>query len=173
MRVPFIDVLLPEYDREIGSTRQLLERIPDAAFGWRPHDRSTAMGELAGHVADLPRWIAVVMTCQSCDLPSEGDEMRRRGKSTAQLLSRFDANVREARAQLVGAVDRTLCEPWTLTRGKQDLFTMPKIVMMRHLVLNHLVHHRGQLTVYLQMHDIPVPALYGPSGDEGPYSLPT
>ena len=163
--MPFIDVLLPEYDREIGSTRPLIERIPDATLGWRPHDRSTAMGELGSHIADLPRWIAVVMTCQSFDLSSEADEMRPRGTSTAQLLSRFDANVQESRAQLVGADDRTLCEPWTLARGAHDLFTMPRIVMMRHLVLNHLVHHRGQLTVYLQMHDVPVPSLYGTSED--------
>ena len=164
--MPFIDVLLPEYDREIGSTRHLLERVPDAAFGWRPHDRSTAMGELAAHIVDLPRWVTVVMTCQSFDLSADADEMRPRGTSTVQLLSRFDATVREARARLVGAVDGTLCEPWTLTRGKHDLFTMPRIVMMRHLVLNHLVHHRGQLTVYLHMHDIPVPALYGTSADD-------
>ena len=165
--MPFIDVLLPEYDREIGSTRHLLERVPDAAFGWKPRDRSMAMGELAAHIADLPRWIAVVMTCQSFDLSSQADETRPPGTSTAQLLSRFDANVQEARARLVGAIDGTLCEPWTLTRGTHDLLTMPRIVMMRHLVLNHLIHHRGQLTVYLRMHDIPVPALYGPSADEG------
>ena len=163
--MPFIDVLLPEYDRESGWTRHLLERVPDAAFEWRPHDRSAAMGDLAAHIADLPRWIAVVMTCQSFDLSSDADERQPRGTSTAQLLSRFDANVREGRAKLVGAADDTLCEPWTLTRGKHDLFTMPRIVMMRHLVLSHLVHHRGQLTVYLRMHDIPVPALYGPSAE--------
>ena len=91
--MPFIDVLLPEYDREIGSTRHLLERVPDAAFGWKPHDRSAAMGDLAAHIADLPRWIGVVMTCQSFDLSSQADEMRPRGASTARLLSRFDANV--------------------------------------------------------------------------------
>ena len=162
--MPFIDVLLPEFDRESGWTRHLLERIPDAALEWRPDDRSTAMGDLAAHIADLPRWIAVVMTCQSFDLSSDANE-RPRGTSTAQLLGRFDTNVREGRAVLVGAVDDTLCEPWTLARGKHDLFTMPRVVMMRHLVLNHLVHHRGQLTVYLRMNDIPVPALYGPSAE--------
>ena len=165
--MPLIDVLLPEYDREIGSTRRLLERIPDSTLGWSPHDRSTAMGELATHIVELPRWISVVMTYESFDLSSEAAAPRPSGTSTAQLLSRFDTNVRDARAQLAGAVDGTLCEPWTLTRSKHDLFTMPRIVMMRHLVLNHLIHHRGQLTVYLRMHDIAVPALYGPSADEG------
>ena len=165
--MPFIDVLLPEYDREAGSTRRLLERIPDDTFGWKPHARSTPMGELAAHVADLPRWISVVMTCQSFDLSTRDDDPRPRPTSTAQLVGQFDDNVTDARARLVGAVDGMLCEPWTLRRGKHDLFTMPRIVMMRHLVLNHLVHHRGQLTVYLRMHDVPIPALYGPSADEG------
>ena len=167
--MPFIDVLLPEYDREIGSTRRLLERIPDAAFDWKPHERSTPMGELAAHVVDLPRWITVVMTCQSFDLSSELVETRPRATSTVQLLGQFEDNVGHARAQLVGAIDGTLCEAWTLKRGTHDLFTMPRIVMMRHLVLNHLVHHRGQLTVYLRMHDVPIPALYGPSADEGSF----
>ncbi len=165
--MPFIDVLLPEYDRETGSTRHVLEQIPNAALGWRPHSRSTEMGDLGNHIVDIPRWIAVVMTCQSFNLPSEADKTRPRGMSTEQLLSRFDANVREARSQLVGADDGTLCEPSTLTRGNNDLFTMPKIVMLRHLVLNHLVHHRGQLTIYLQMQDIQVPSLYGTSEDRG------
>lgn len=165
--MPFIDVLLPEYDREISSTRQLLERVPNAACRWKPHARSTTMAELAAHIADIPQWIAVIMTCQSFDLSSHANEIRPRETSTAQLLNRFDANVQEARAWLVGASDRTLCEPWTLTRGAHDLFTLPRIVMMRHLILNHLIHHRGQLTVYLHMHDILVPALYGPSADEG------
>ena len=166
MRVAFIDVLLPEYDRETGSTRHVLEQIPDAALGWRPHSRLTEMGALGSHIVDIPRWIAIVMTCQSFDLSSEADKTRPRETPTEQLLSRFDTNVREARSQLVGANDGTLCEPSTVTRGNNDLFTMPKIVMIRHLVLNHLVHHRGQLTIYLQMQDIQVPSLYGPSEDQ-------
>jgi uncharacterized damage-inducible protein DinB len=167
--VPFIDVLLPEYDREIGTTRRVLERIPGSVFRWKPHDRSTPMGELAAHVADLPRWIAIVMTSRTVDLSSDVDPAGPRATSTAQLLSTFDDNEQAARVQLVGAADDILSEPWTLTRGKQDLFTMPRVVAMRHLVLNHLVHHRGQLTVYLRMQDIPIPALYGPSADEGSF----
>ena len=127
------------------------------------------MGELAAHVADLPRWIAIVMTSRTFDLSSEIEPTRPRATS-AQLLSQFDDNEQAGRAQLVGAADGILCEPWTLTRGKQDLFTMPRVVAMRHLVLNHLVHHRGQLTVYLRMQDIPIPALYGPSADEGSFA---
>ena len=167
--MPFIDVLLPEFDREIGATRQVLERIPGSAFGWKPHDRSASMGELAVHVADLPRWITIVMTCHTFDLTSEKAPSRRRSTSTAQLLSQFDDNGQAARDRLVGATDGILCEPWTLTRGERDLFTMPRVVAMRHLVLNHLVHHRGQLTVYLRMQNIPIPALYGPSADEGSF----
>ena len=103
------------------------------------------------------------------DLSSEVEPARPRATSTAQLLSQFDDNEQAARVQLVGAADDILSEPWTLTRGKQDLFTMPRVVAMRHLVLNHLVHHRGQLTVYLRMQNIPIPALYGPSADEGSF----
>ena len=126
------------------------------------------MGALAAHVVELPRWITVVMTYQSFDL-SDADKTTPRTTSTAQLLSQFDENVRDARALLMGAIDETLREPWTLTRGKDDLFTMPRIVVMRNLVLNHLIHHRGQLTIYLRMHDVSIPALYGPSVDEGSF----
>lgn len=168
--VPFIDVLLPEYDHETSTTRRLLERIPAAAFGWKPHDRSMPLGSLATHVADLPRWIGVVMTRESCDVADESMQSKCPVTSTQQLLRLFDDNVAAARVQLVAARDGVLAEPWTLKRGTHDLFTMPRIMMMRYFVLNHLVHHRGQLSVYVRMHDVPMPAFYGPSADEGSYT---
>ena len=102
------------------------------------------------------------------DLAESLDEAKSPAANTAELLSRFDENVRAARALLVNRIDDELKEPWTLKRGKQDLFTLPRIGILRYFVLNHLIHHRGQLSIYLRLHDVPIPAIYEPSTDEGP-----
>ena len=162
-----IDVLLPEFDRETGTTRRVLERVPDAALEWKPHDKSMTLGELAAHVADLPRWTVNVMNQNSFDLAAEGRISTPAPTSTVELLALFDRNVTNARALLPGTIDGTLVKPWTLKRGKQELFRLPKIAMLRYLVLNHLIHHRGQLSVYLRLQDVAIPAIYGPSADEG------
>ena len=162
-----IDILLPEFDRETGTTRRLLERVPDTAFDWKPHDRSMTLGGLAAHLANLPAWTGNVMNQAWFDLAASPDDTTPPPANTAELLSRFDENVRAARALLVDRIDGELNEPWTLKRGKQDLFTLPRIGILRYFVLNHLIHHRGQLSVYLRLHDVPIPAIYGPSADEG------
>ena len=162
-----IDVLLPEFDREMGTTLRVLERAPDGALEWKPHDTSMTLAELARHVADLPRWTAHVMNHHSFDIAAGERISSAAPTSTAELLSRFDQNVASARALLPDTIDGALTEPWTLTRGKQELFTLPKIAMLRYLVLNHLIHHRGQLSVYLRLQGVAIPAIYGPSADEG------
>ena len=162
-----IDHLLPEYDRETGTTRRVLERVPDTAFDFRPHAKSMTLGRLASHVADLPSWVGNVMHATSHDL--QPDYKTPQATSVADLLTIFDGNVAAARGALGGAIDGVLTEPWTLRRNGQALFTLPRIAMLRYFVLNHLIHHRGQLSVYLRLQDTPIPAIYGPSADEGSF----
>ena len=162
------DGLLPEFDHEMANTRKALERVPDDKFGWKPHEKSGTMGWLANHLANLPTWTGITLGQDSFDLaPADGGPPRHEPPTTREeLLELFDKNVIEARATLAGASDADLFKPWSLLSGGQSLFTMPKIAVLRGLVMNHQIHHRGQLTVYLRLNDIPVPALYGPSADE-------
>lgn len=162
-----IDVLLPEYDRETGTTRRLLELVPETALDFTPHPRSMPLVTLSAHLAELPRWVSLIMSRDSGDV--EEFDTPSPSRSIAALLARFDTNVSDARLRLVGAIDGTLCEPWVLTRGARKVFTMPRVSMLRYFALNHLVHHRGQLSVYLRMQDLPLPAIYGPSADEGSF----
>jgi uncharacterized damage-inducible protein DinB len=159
-----IDHLLPEYDRETGTTRRLLERVPDTAFGFAPHETSMTLGRLASHISDLPSWVELVMRANRHDLAPGYESPQATG--TTALLTRFDTNVGGARATLVGVIDDLLTEPWTLTRGGQELFTLPRITMLRYFVINHLIHHRGQLSVYLRLQRTPIPAIYGPAANE-------
>ena len=165
--MPLIDVLLPEYDRETGTTRRVLERVPGAAFGWKPHPRSMTLGALAAHVAMLPAWTANVMQADSFDINGREVNHDVQPASTAELLSTFDGNVASARDLLLNRIDGELNEPWTLKRGAHDVFTLPRIAMLRYFVLNHLIHHRGQLSVYLRVQGVRLPPIYGPSADEG------
>ncbi len=164
--MPLIDLLLPEFDREVGSTRRLLERIPDTALAWRPHERSMTLYALATHVVALPVWVDRVMAGTSFDLDTE-PEAADAPTSTDAVLHAFDQHAARARGLLSGRLDGELMAPWTLTRGTTIVMTAPRIVMLRYFMLNHLIHHRGQLTVYLRLRDVPLPAMYGPSADEG------
>jgi uncharacterized damage-inducible protein DinB len=161
------DALLPEYDHEMATTRRLLDRVPEDRFAWKPHDRSMTLGQLAGHLANIPYWCTATLDASSLDLASLGDEARPRApESRAVLLSRFDARVAAARARLLTTTDPELLAPWTLKSGDQEFFTMPRISAIRTFVMNHTIHHRGQLSVYLRLNDIPVPPIYGPTADE-------
>jgi uncharacterized damage-inducible protein DinB len=161
------EALLPEFDREMGSTRRVLERVPDGQFGWQPHPKSMTLGRLAEHLAELPQWVGVTVGQSAFDM---GTARRPDGYMSPQtrsaVLAAFDANVHAARAALAGKTDAELMAPWTLLRSGQMLFTMPKASVLRSFVMNHIIHHRGQMTVYLRLHDVPVPSIYGPSGDE-------
>jgi uncharacterized damage-inducible protein DinB len=161
-----IDALLPEFDREMTLTRRLLERVPEDRFDWKPHPKSMSLGALSTHLANLPVWAEVTARQTTFDLA--GQPPREPAASRQELLATFDRNVAQAREALVGRTDAELLAPWTLKSGSHTIFTMPKTSVLRSMVLNHLVHHRGQLSVYLRLHDVPLPSIYGPSADEGP-----
>jgi uncharacterized damage-inducible protein DinB len=161
--------LLPELDQEMAGTRKTLERIPEDKFGWRPHEKSFTMISLATHITNMLGWGATTISEDSFDVAPVGGEPYKEepAGSVAELLEKFDKGLADFRAALEGASDETLMVNWSLLAGGQTIFTMPRIACLRGMILNHLIHHRAQLTVYLRMNDVPVPALYGPSADEG------
>ena len=161
------ELLLPEVDQEMATTRRVLERVPDDKLAWKPHDKSFSMGDLASHVANLIKWTDVTMNKTEMDLAGiSPEEMNKAAASRAQLLEWFDANAAAARQALTRS-DADYVVPWTLKQGAQVYFTMPRYSCIRSFVLNHLVHHRAQLGVYLRLNNVPVPSSYGPSADEG------
>ena len=162
--------LLPEYDQEIAGVRRTLERVPADKFGWKPHRKSGSMLWLAGHLANLPTWGTLTVNRDELDMVPGGKPMEPPPPpaDTAELVASFDKNATEARAAIAGASDADLMKPWSLLSNGSVLFTMPKAAVLRSFVMNHLIHHRAQLGVYLRMNDIPVPSLYGPSADEMP-----
>ena len=159
------DALLAEYDHEMGTTRKLLERVPDAKLAWKPHEKSMTLGGLATHLSNLPRWGGTILNEASFDLadaPSNLEAMA----SRAEILRHFDEASKQTRIWLDKS-DAELMARWTLKRSGQEMFSMPRIAAFRSFVLSHSIHHRGQLSVYLRLNDVPVPAIYGPSADEG------
>jgi uncharacterized damage-inducible protein DinB len=163
--MPIKDLLLPEFDHEIAVTRRLLDRVPDDRLAWKPHDRSMSMGGLATHLSNLPTWSASILSETSFDLADAPPNLSPL-TSRAEILNTFDATTAAAR-NLLDRTDAEFLARWTLLRGGQEMFSMPRFTAFRSFVLNHLIHHRGQLSVYLRLNDIPVPAIYGPSADEG------
>ena len=160
-----VDTLLPEFDHEMATARTVLARVPEGRLDWKPHARSFSLGALATHVATLPTWATETLTRGEIDL-DPNQPVPSALPSRTDLLAAFDKNVAGARAALTGKTDAELMAMWSLKRGGRTLFTMPKTAVLRSFVLNHLVHHRGQLTVYLRLLDVPVPSIYGPSADE-------
>jgi uncharacterized damage-inducible protein DinB len=159
-----VDALLPEFDHEVATTRTLLERIPEDKLAWRPHPKSMSLGGLATHLANLASWGQVTLDESSIDLATAG--VVKEAVSRAEVLAVFDRNAAATRASLAGKTDAELMAPWALKRHGSTLFTMPKASVWRSFVMNHLIHHRGQLTVYLRLQDVPLPSIYGPSADE-------
>lgn len=160
------DTLLPEYDHEMATTRRLLDRVPEAEFAWRPHERSMSLGELSGHLANIPMWCSAVLDAPQFDLATLPAQRGQVPSSRTALLKDFDTRVSAARASLVERTDAELLTPWTLRHGTREIFTLPRISAIRSFVMNHSIHHRGQLSVYLRLKNIPVPAMYGPTADE-------
>jgi uncharacterized damage-inducible protein DinB len=162
--MPLVDALLPEFDHEVSTTRRLLERLPDDRLAWKPHAKSMSLGGLATHLSTLPWWGEMTLAQSEFDTAGAGPPVE--ATSRTQILETFDRNVKATRALLAGKSDVELMVPWALKRGDQTIFSMPKAAVWRSFVLSHLVHHRGQLSVYLRLLDIPVPSIYGPSADE-------
>ena len=167
--MPISQALFPEFDHEMSNTRKTLERIPENDFTWKPHPKSMPLGRLAGHVAEMPGWAVPTIAQDSLDLapPGSGPPQGTVAQSRQHVLDLFDKNVAAARAAIAGATDEQLMKPWSLLVGGKTIFTMPKIAVLRSMIMNHTIHHRAQLCVYLRLNNIPVPALYGPSADEG------
>jgi uncharacterized damage-inducible protein DinB len=159
--------LAAELEQEARTTRRLLERVPEGSLGWKPHERSMSLGQLAGHVAQLPTLIVPALTEDEFDFAVAGWKPFS-PQSTAELVEQFDANVRAAAETLRGAAEEKMGEPWRLKSGDHVLFQMPRVMVVRFVGLNHIVHHRGQLSVYLRLLDVPLPSIYGPSADEAP-----
>jgi uncharacterized damage-inducible protein DinB len=159
------DGVLAEYDHEMGTTRKLLARLPDDKLAWKPHPKSMSLGGLATHLSNLPTWGATILNELSFDLAAAPPNLQERTSCT-EILEAFDASTKQTRA-LLDKTDGELMAPWTLKRAGHQVFTLPRVAAFRTFLLYHVVHHRGQLSVYLRLNDIPVPAIYGPSADEG------
>jgi uncharacterized damage-inducible protein DinB len=159
------DTLLAEYDHEMGTTRRLLERIPDDKLAWKPHEKSMALGELACHLGNIANWGATILNESTFDLaaapPNETPK-----SSRGEILALFDESTKRTRS-LMDRSDAEYLAPWSLMRGGHAMFSMPRIAAFRSFVVNHAIHHRGQLSVYLRLNEIPVPPIYGPTADEG------
>jgi uncharacterized damage-inducible protein DinB len=162
------DTMLPEVEQEMAQTRKALARVPDDKFSYKPHEKSMTMGALALHIAMMADWGADTLTKDDFDVAPVGGStyVMPKAENSAELLALFDASVAKLKASLAATENDAMMKPWSLLQGGQPIFTMPRAAVMRGMILNHMVHHRGQLTVYLRMCDVPVPALYGPSADE-------
>lgn len=168
------DLLLPEFDNEITVTRRVLERVPDDQGQWKPHPKSFPMGHLAQLVARLPGWTMMVIDKTELDiaLPGGGKFPGYSFEKTATLLAELDRNAMAARASIASTSDADFDVPWSFKRAGVTMMTMPRYQMLRSMMLNHLVHHRAQLAMYLRMVDLPVPSMYGPTADDKPYGSP-
>lgn len=165
--MPLVDALLPEFDHETTVARKLLERLPDDRWSWKPHEKSYTLGELAQHVATLPLWGSITVNQSELDLGLTPRQTPLDDRTA--LLAFFDGNVSATRAALAGRSDAELMAPWTLKADGKTVFSMPKAAVWRSFVMNHLIHHRGQLSVYLRMLGARIPSMYGPSADESPF----
>jgi uncharacterized damage-inducible protein DinB len=157
--------LLPEFDQEMATSRKVIERMREDKYDWAPHEKSMKAGRLASHIAEMTTWGTIAVNQDSLDLGA-GDHQPFNAASRAELLEAFDKNVAECRKALEGASDEELMKPWSLKNGDQTILTVPKIAVIRSFVLNHIIHHRGQMSVYLRLTGTPVPSIYGPSADE-------
>ena len=167
--MPISKTILPEFDHEMANTRKTLERVPDDKFAWKPHEKSMTLGALSTHVANIPSWTAQTFDRDELDVAPPGAPAYRleEAKSTAELLEAFDRNVASARSALEAASDENWQGKWSLLMTGKPIFNLPRTAVMRGFVMNHLIHHRAQLGVYLRLLDVPVPSIYGPSADEG------
>ncbi len=162
--MPIRDALIPEYEMELKNTRKMLERVPMEKADWKPHEKSMSLGRLAIHVAEIPNWMTVTLTTDELDFAK--GYTKTKADTKEELLKVFDDYAAIAMEDLKKATDETFLGNWTMRNGDHIYFTMPKVVVARSFAMNHLYHHRAQLSVYLRLLDIPVPGMYGPTADE-------
>jgi uncharacterized damage-inducible protein DinB len=160
--------ILPEFDHEMATTRKLLERVPEDKKDWQPHPKSMSLGRLSQHLATLPNWVQATMNQTELHMnPPDGPAYTPpEFESTASALATFDQNVKAGREAIAAAEDKDFMVPWTFKSSGHTIFTMPRVAVLRSFVTNHIIHHRGQLSVYLRLNDVPIPSIYGPSADE-------
>lgn len=161
-----VDLLLPEFDHEMASTRRVLARAPEPQFGWRPHEKSWTLGGLSTHIANLPRWGVSVLKHNSYDVVQDAGERPVEQTAVADVLALFDRHVNDARSALTDITEGELIVPWTLKRDGVVMMSVPRIQAFKSFAISHIVHHRGQLTVYLRLQNVPLPPIYGPTADE-------
>jgi uncharacterized damage-inducible protein DinB len=162
--VSVIESLLVEFDQEIAATRALLARLPEPALAWRPHEKSFSLGGLGAHLAELPRWGQQILDTDDHELkasPAEPAEPPTR----ATILETFDRHVAGVRRELTRRSDAELAAPWTLRQNGRTLLTLPRLAAVRRFLIHHVIHHRGQLTVYLRLQNVPLPPMYGTTAD--------
>jgi uncharacterized damage-inducible protein DinB len=164
-----IDVLLAEMDQEAQSTARVLERVPQAKLSWKPHAKSMSLGQLALHVATIPGNVAELASHTTMAEPPAF--VQAEAATAAELVPALKASIAKARQILGDMDDAKLMETWRLMSGGRELMAMPRAAIIRMIMLNHWYHHRGQLLVYLRMHDVPLPSVYGPTADENPFAM--
>jgi uncharacterized damage-inducible protein DinB len=164
-----IDGLLQELEQEAQTTRRVLERVPDAHLGWKPHEKSMSLGQLALHIATVPGGVAEIAAQPSLSTPPAFNQPP--AASAAELVPALEQSVAKAKAVLGGMDDAKMYETWTLMNGGQVVMALPRVAFLRAIMLNHWYHHRGQLSVYLRQLNVPVPSIYGPSADENPFAV--
>jgi len=157
--------LLPEFDHEMANTRKTLERIPEDKLDYKPDPKSMTLGKLASHIAEMAGWLPALAQGPSLDIPEGFKPFL--ATSRKELLDTFDKNVAASRSALAAMGDQAFMQDWSLSFAGNTMFTMPRIAVYRSMTMNHIIHHRAQLTVYYRVNGVPVPALYGPSADEG------
>ncbi len=160
----FSETLLPEFDEEMKNTRKMLERVPDGKFDFQPHPKSMMLGRLASHVAELPAWTGFTLDLEVLEL--QPDHQPKFATTRAELLQNFEKNITQAREKITKATDAEWEVMWTFKYAGQTVLSMPRLMVMRMTIMNHMVHHRAQLGVYLRLNDIQIPGMYGPSADE-------
>lgn len=161
------DRMVPAFDQIIEGTRRHLAAIPDDRLEWRPHEKSFTIGELGTHLANLPMWTMATLGQDAFDVAPPGEEPPRQPPlgSTDQIVAALEENATAARDAIASASDEDMMKDWTLLSGGESLFTLPKIAVLRSFIMDHMIHHRGQLTVYLRLLDVPVPQTFGPTAD--------
>ena len=163
-----IDAMLQELEQEAQTTRRVLERVPNDRLSWRPHEKARTLGELAYHVATVPGNVAELVAAESpVQAPQFTDPTP---QNAAELVPALEQSIAKAKELLGGMDNATLQATWRIMQGERELLALPRVAMLRSVMLNHWYHHRGQLSVYLRELDVPIPSIYGPSADENPFA---